>query len=112
MAICKLCNLEKELRNSHIIPEFMYQNLYDHQPKRFYSLNVNVDEENKSSNRIEQKGIREYLVCNDCEGILSKYENYAAETIYAKNKENKAYFVKASETKDQQGFLYESIFRQ
>jgi len=38
---------------------------------------------------------------------LSKYENYAAETIYAKNLGNKATIKKANETPDQQYFTYE-----
>jgi len=83
--ICKLCLHEKELRHSHILPEFMYQNLYDQAPKRFYTLTVNLDKAEESKKKIEQKGIREYLLCGDCEVQLSKFENYAAETIYAKN---------------------------
>lgn len=104
---CKLCDKEKQLKNSHILPEFMYQNLYDSSPKRFYSLNVNLNDSDKSRKRIEQKGIREYLLCGDCEVQLSKYENYSAETFYAKNLKNKAYIKKANETLDQQYFTYE-----
>lgn len=104
---CKLCQLEKELRNSHILPEFMYQNLYDPSPKRFYNLKVDLDNLKNSKKRIEQKGIREYLLCGECEVKLSKFENYAAETIYAKNLSNKAYIVKASETPDHQYFTYD-----
>jgi hypothetical protein len=105
--VCKLCLCEKELRHSHILPEFMYQNLYDHAPKRFYTLNVDLDNSGKSKKRIEQKGLREYLLCGDCEVQLSKCENYAAETIYAKNLSNKATIKKANETPDQQYFTYE-----
>lgn len=104
---CRLCLQEKELRHSHILPEFMHQNLYDPSPKRFYSLNVNLNKSHNSKRRIEQKGIREYLLCGDCEVQLSKYENYAAETIYAKNLGNKAYIVKANQTPDEQYFTYE-----
>lgn len=103
---CKLCRLEKELRHSHILPEFMYQNLYDPKPRRFYTVNVDLDDSTKSSKKIEQKGIREYLLCGDCEVLLSKYENYAAETIYSKNKANKAYLIDASKTDDNKYFLY------
>jgi len=104
---CKLCCKEKDLRHSHILPEFMYQNLYDTSPKRFYTLNVDLDNSANSKRKIEQKGIREYLLCGDCEVQLSKYENYAAETIYAKNLGNKATIKKANETPDQQYFTYE-----
>lgn len=98
---CKLCCKEKDLRHSHILPEFMYQNLYDTSPKRFYILNVDLDNSANSKRKIEQKGIREYLLCGDCEVQLSKYENYAAEIIYAKNLGNKAIIKKANETPDQ-----------
>ena len=104
--ICKLCLNEKELRQSHIIPEFMYQNIYDKDPKRFYTLNVHIESDEDSKRKIEQKGIREYLLCADCESLLSKYESYSAETIYAKNKGNKTYIVKAEQTPDQQYFSY------
>ena len=104
---CRLCNMEKELRNSHILPEFMYQNLYDPNPRRFYTLTVDFDDPKKSSKKYHQKGIREKLFCQECESKLSKYENYAAETIYGKNRKNNAYIVKASETPNQQYFLYQ-----
>jgi hypothetical protein len=61
---CKLCQQEKQLRRSHILPEFMYQNLYDEKPRRFHTLNVDLDDVSKSSNKIEQKGIREFLLCD------------------------------------------------
>lgn len=85
----------------------MYQNLYDENPRRFHSLNVDLDDVSKSSNKIEQKGIREFLLCDQCEGFISKYEKYAAETIYAKNHGNKAYIVNASKTEDGQYTLYD-----
>lgn len=104
---CRLCVKEKELRHSHILPEFMYQNLYDTAPKRFYTLKVDLENAENSKKKIEQKGIREYLLCGDCEVQLSKYENYAAETIYAKNLGNKAYIKKANVTTDEEYFTYE-----
>ncbi len=107
MPECKLCLKDSVLKNSHIIPEFMYQNLYDANPKRFYALNVNLDNTEKSRIKIEQKGIRECLLCGNCEGLLSKYEKYAAETIYAKNKKNKAKIVKSIRTDDLQYSTHE-----
>lgn len=102
---CKLClKPDMELRNSHIIPEFMYQKLYDENPKRYYTLKVG---EKNNSKKIEQKGIREYLFCDSCEGILNEYETYAAETIYAKNNKNEALLKKANQNYSQTVFLYE-----
>jgi hypothetical protein len=101
---CKLClKPNQELRKSHIIPEFMYQKLYDDNPKRYYTLKIG----DNNSKRIEQKGIRENLLCNSCEGLLSEYENYASETIYAKNRKNEAVLKKANQNVTQTFFLYE-----
>jgi len=88
---CNLCRQEKELRYSHILPEFMYQNLYDHAPKRFYALTVNLDKAEGSKRRIEQKGIREYLLCGECEVLLSNINADAKEftTILTLKEENK-----------------------
>jgi hypothetical protein len=107
MGECKLCKKSSVLRKSHILPEFMYQNLYDKDVRRFYSLTVNLDEAKNSKQKIEQKGIREYLLCNECEVLLSKYENYAAETLYGKNSKNKSYITSSSQTPDLQYFTYE-----
>lgn len=73
---CKLCQLEKELCDSHIIPEFFYNPLYDnkHRIKR-----ISFDQSENIIKNYEQKGLREKLLCIDCEGILSKFETYACE---------------------------------
>jgi len=105
--ICKLCLKQEKLRHSHILPEFMYQNIYDNDPKRFYTLDIDIAEIEKSKSRIQQKGIREFLLCDQCEGLISKYEDYAAETIYAKRLGNKAYIADSSVTPDFQYFIYD-----
>jgi hypothetical protein len=104
---CKLCLLEKDLKQSHIIPEFMYQNVYDPNPRKFFTIKLSLDDPASSTKRIEQKGIREHMLCGECELLFSKYERYAAETIYGKNLGNKASISKASETPDQKYFLYD-----
>jgi hypothetical protein len=73
--ICKLCQLERKLRRSHILSEFMYQNLYDENPRRFHSLNIDLNDMSKSFNRIEQKGIREFLLCEQCEGLIGNMKS-------------------------------------
>lgn len=103
---CKLCFKEKELRNSHILPEFMYQNLYNVDIRRFHSFEVNLDNLEDAKKRIQQKGVREFLLCHCCETLLSKYENYAAETLYSKNLKNQAYIVDAKQTPDENYFVY------
>ncbi len=52
---CALC-LERPLRDSHVIPEFLYKSIYD-EKHRFYALAVG------EYPGYEQKGIRESLLC-------------------------------------------------
>lgn len=76
MPICKLCLEESELRNSHIIPEFAYRSLYASSDKyskngRFFRISMDRD---IGPRDIEQKGYREYLLCQSCESQFSTWE--------------------------------------
>lgn len=77
LGTCRLCLKQKELRNSHIYPEFLYSEMYDENHK-FYVLNSDP----KKYERYERKGIRERLLCGDCETRFSKFEGYANKVIY------------------------------
>ncbi len=70
---CKLCQTDKPLKNSHIIPEFIYRPLYD-EKHRFHILATMKSTKNAHL----QKGIREKLLCDDCEAKLSVYERYVS----------------------------------
>jgi hypothetical protein len=70
---CALCLCEAELRRSHIIPEFLYETLYDDK-HRLQILSVIPDQDNWR----EQKGLRERLLCDACEQKLSVWERYAS----------------------------------
>jgi hypothetical protein len=70
---CALCLGQKPLLKSHIIPEFLYQALYDDK-HRFHVLTTRAD----AKNRVEQKGARESLLCADCERAFSGFERYAS----------------------------------
>lgn len=74
---CALCLQEKELRKSHIIPEFFYKPLYDQK----HRLNVFVLNEDQKR-YFKQKGLSEFLLCAECEERLSKYERYASQIFY------------------------------
>lgn len=73
---CALCLEDRPLQRSHIIPEFMYEPLYD-EKHRYNVLTVRLD----NRDRIEQKGLREQLLCRNCEKHLSKFERYASLVI-------------------------------
>jgi hypothetical protein len=70
---CALCLENKELKRSHIIPEFLYETIYD-KKHRLHMLSIIPDQDNS----FEQKGLRERLLCGDCEQHLSVWERYAS----------------------------------
>ena len=76
---CKLCHENKELCESHIIPEFLYGGLYDAEKHRFVQISGEGESE---SNKIFQKGLREPMLCKDCELKLSQWEDYAKRVIF------------------------------
>ena len=72
-ATCKLCQKERDLKKSHIVPDFMYKPLFD-EKHRFYQVPGDFNKKYK----IHQTGIYERLLCLECEGHLNKYETYAS----------------------------------
>jgi hypothetical protein len=70
---CALCLHDAELCRSHIIPEFLYESLYDDKHK-LHMLSVVPDKPNWH----EQKGLREHLLCEVCDQRLSPWERYAS----------------------------------
>lgn len=75
---CQLCLKENiNICESHIIPEFFYQPLYDdiHRYIQFSS------KPNKK-NIYRQKGIWAKLLCKKCEGYFSGLEDYARRVLF------------------------------
>jgi len=68
--ICRLCQTPNAvLRASHIVPEFFYKRIYTRTHK-FTAISKDPDERVS----VDQKGYREYLLCQACETKLSKWE--------------------------------------
>jgi hypothetical protein len=74
---CRLCLKNVKLVNSHVISEFLYSRMYD--PKhRFFVISSAPEVDD----RLFQKGLREPLLCEDCDNrVLSTYENYARRVL-------------------------------
>ena len=73
---CKLCGKKISLIKSHIIPEGFYTNIYDDKSR------LNYSSESRKHLKYEQKGYRENLLCERCDGnILGNYDKYAIEVI-------------------------------
>lgn len=66
---CRLCLEDRTLRRSHIVPEFLHKPLYD-EKHRARRLDLGAEEP-----AYLQKGLRELLLCADCEQLLNdEYE--------------------------------------
>lgn len=78
--ICQLCLQEKKLlKNSHIIPNFLYKGLFD-QKHKIVSVNLH----DYSEKKFHQTGLKDSnILCAECDnGIISMYERYASNTIF------------------------------
>ncbi len=77
---CKLCLQDKRLCNkSHIIPDFMHQELFDekHRMVKFTTLMPGSDS-------VAQSGEHESdILCEDCDNrVIGSLENYASKVLY------------------------------
>lgn len=70
---CRLCLEQKPLRRSHIIPEFLYETIYDETGRMFVRSAIG-----KPISETRQVGYREYLLCADCETQIGKWERYVS----------------------------------
>lgn len=79
---CKLCGNEtKLLKKSHIIPDFMFQDLFD-EKHRYYEVNISNEYPLKSKTR--QSGVYEPdILCSSCDNKkLGGLETYASQALY------------------------------
>ena len=72
---CRLCGEATILRQSHILPEFVYELTYEGNR----ALSVAADGTGKVNT--VQQGIWEWLLCDRCEGHFSRFESHAADVI-------------------------------
>lgn len=72
--ICKLYDVETDLKQSHIIPKFVFDHLKNTGSRylRFFA----------NPNKREQDGMKEYLLCDKAEQDFSKREKWFAEKIF------------------------------
>ncbi len=81
MNTCKLCQKTRQLCQSHIIPEFLYKPLYN-QNRKIMGITGTGHKGWKNL----QKGVRERLLCQDCEALINlKYEIPFQHEWYKKN---------------------------
>lgn len=79
---CKLCLKDNKLiRNSHIIPDFMYKGLFDDN-HRLHEVDITTGQ--SLTSKLKQTGAKEEnILCNHCDNeILGKLERYASMVLY------------------------------
>lgn len=78
MSRCNLCLQEKKLiKKSHIIPDFLYKDLYDE--KHFINkLNPKELKEGKKASRIPTGEYEGGILCKECDNeVIGQYESYS-----------------------------------
>ncbi len=82
--ICRLCKQDRTLlKKSHIIPDFMYQNLYD-KNHRFHQLipKKYIEDELKSIPKFSGE-YDQNILCQKCDNeLIGNLESYTAKTMY------------------------------
>lgn len=63
---CALCEQNRPLRFSHIVPEFVYAPLYDHKHRA-----LGIHGRGRLRREVVQNGVSEPLLCGDCEQFLN-----------------------------------------
>ena len=71
---CNLCGNERELQNSHVIPKFVYKWMGKTGGKFFRTpSNPNIR---------QQDGIKQRLLCHECEQLFSINEKWFSENVF------------------------------
>jgi hypothetical protein len=87
LTTCALCRGSGPLCQSHIVPEFFYKPVYG--AKHRYCV---VSTDTNKPQEIEQKGLKEPLLCAKCEGRFNTYETYVSSVFYSPNRQVKPLF--------------------
>jgi hypothetical protein len=80
---CRLCLSVDNLQKSHVLSEFLYKPLYD---EKHRASVAKITRDNHGSvtdigDETIQKGLREELLCNNCELLLCKWEHYTSQVF-------------------------------
>lgn len=76
MTACALCKSDKRLKESHIIPQFVFDRIKNNSPTGFLRGGIS------DVNLRRQNGDKPKMLCNDCEQRFSQAEKDFAEKIF------------------------------
>lgn len=80
MALCRLCHKDRVLRESHIVPKFLYANL--HNSKRQI---MGINGRGSLGWKPLQDGAKEHLLCECCEQHLNEHFEKPFRELWVKN---------------------------
>ncbi len=80
--VCALCKFHGELCDSHVIPRAITRKLR----KDFNGKSIQLDSGNGDFVHNCSKDHSEYLLCNECEKIIGKYERYGIDFFRGKSR--------------------------
>ncbi|MCQ4088447.1 hypothetical protein [Saccharibacillus sp. JS10] len=83
---CALCNTQKTLQNSHIMPKFVFKYLKNS------GVTKNMRNANKPDQRV-QDGHKEYMLCKTCELKFGELETLFAKKVFHAIRKNDNNFV-------------------
>jgi hypothetical protein len=73
--LCRLCNFNESIENSHVIPQLVFRNIKADSPTGFFRTLL-------SPNKREQDGDKQPLLCLECENKFSVSEKLFAQNIF------------------------------
>ncbi len=76
MATCGLCKSEKLLKQSHIIPKFVFDRIKENSPTGYLRGGF------LNPNQRKQDGDKPKMLCEDCELLFSRAERKFAENVF------------------------------
>lgn len=89
---CAFCDTQNvQLKKSHLIPKFVYDWVKTTAPTPYLRSNKNVEKR-------EQDGPKLNLLCENCENLFSKWEDYLSKELFKRiaNYNSKSYILKLS----------------
>src|SRR5438128_878337 len=79
---CRLCEQDRSLRKSHVAPKFLWKTSGMTGDKRSFSIRSTTHPHLSEHHR--QDGFKEHLLCEDCEGQFSRYEDYSRRILFGR----------------------------
>jgi hypothetical protein len=89
--ICRLCQREADLLESHVVPAFVFKWLKDTSPTPFMRTS-------REPNRRVQDGLTQPWLCSDCEQALGTHEAQFASKIFHPTTQNGSHKIRYDES--------------